>query len=162
MILLIMLLLALALSLPVLLVFLWPVQPSHRRDTSLALYRDQLEELERDQALGRISQAELVGAKLEIEHRLLAADKFSPEPKGGSAKILLILTFFLLPIGGFALYLPGATIFLPSVPHAWLVKRQALEQQKLEKLILLLRAHLALVPPDSVNASQGEAYLAEA
>lgn len=157
-----MLLLALGLSLPVLLVFRWPTRQAQRRETTLALYRAQLAELAQDQLLGRIDQASHANARLEIERRLLAADKLPPDPQGGSAKMLLILTVIILPIGGFILYLPGATPFLPSVPHAWLMKKQALEEQKLTTLIKLLRAHLAQVPANSANASQGQAYLAEA
>lgn len=161
MILLFMLLLALGLSFPVLLALLWPVHPAQRRETTLALYRAQLVELERDQTSEEISASSYTSARLEIEHRLLAADRLPPDPKGGSAKLLLILAAFILPIGGFALYMPGATPFLPSVPHAWLMKKQAQEEQKLDRLIMLLRAHLAQVPPDSADASQGQAYLAE-
>lgn len=162
MILFFMLVLALALSLPVLLALLWPAHPAQRRDTTLALYRAQLAELERDRDSGDLSASSYASARLEIEHRLLAADRLPPDPQGGSAKLLLILAAVILPIGGFVLYMPGATPFLPSVPHAWLMKKQAQEEQKLEKLILLLRAHLAQVPPNSANASQGQAYLAEA
>lgn len=162
MILIIMLILALAFSLPLFLAFFYPVQPTSRRETTLALYRAQLAELEQDQTLEKINETGYQSAKLEIEHRLLAADRIPVPPKGGSAKMLLILTTIILPIGGFILYLPGSTPFLPSVPHTWLIKKQALEQQKLEHLIILLRTHLAQVPPNSVNASEGEAYLAEA
>lgn len=158
----IMLLLALAFSLPLLLVFFRSGQPVSRRETTLALYRAQLAALEQDQALGWIDESGYKNAKLEIEHRLLAADKLPAEPTGGRAKMLLTLTIIILPIGGFVLYLPGSTPFLPSVPHAWLIKKQAAEQKQLEHLILLLRTHLAHVPPASANASEGQAYLAEA
>lgn len=154
--------LAMALSLPILLVFVLPMQAVPRREITLSLYRAQLVELQQDQALGRIDEAGYQSAKLEIEHRLLAADKLPPDPKGGSGKRLLILTAIILPVGAFILYVPGSTPFLPSAPHAWVMKSQAATQQKLENLIHLLRAHLAQVPPDSVNASQGQAYLAEA
>lgn len=162
MILFVMLLLALALSLPVLLALLWPTQPAQRRDTTLALYRAQLTELEHDLTSGEISTNFYTSARLEIEHRLLAADRLPPDSQGGNAKLLLILAAVILPVGGFVLYMPGATPFLPSVPHAWLMKKQAQEEQKLDNLIVLLRAHLAQVPPDSADASQGQAYLAEA
>lgn len=157
-----MLLLALLLSLPILLVFLVPFHPVQSRQTTLALYRDQLAELKQDQALGRINSNELASAELEIQRRLLVADKLPADSHTGSAKFLLILTIIVLPIGGFILYLPGSTPFLPSVPHALLIKNQQLVQQKLAGLIAVLREHLAQVPPDSANASQGQAYLAEA
>lgn len=162
MILILMILLALLLSLPILLVFLLPFHSIQSREASLALYRGQLSELKQDQALGRIDSNELANAELEIQRRILRADKLPPDSQAGSAKFLLILTVIVLPIGGFVLYLPGSTPFLPSVPHALLIKSQNLEQQKLAGLITILREHLAHVPPDSEDASEGQAYLAEA
>ena len=155
MILLFMLLLALAFSLPLLLVFYRTKPPTTQRGAAMALYRAQLAALP-------TSTASYEGARLELERRLLAADKLAPEPTGGSAKLLLVLTMILLPIGGFVLYIPGSTPFVPSEPHARVVAEQMLEQQKLGQLIALLRQHLTQVPPDSANASQGQAYLAEA
>lgn len=155
MILLFMLLLALALSLPLLMVFYRTQPPTTQRDAAIKLYRAQLAALPS-------TNGSYEGAKLEIERRLLAADKLAPEPTGGSAKLLLVLTIILLPIGGFVLYIPGSTPFVPSEPHAHLVAEQTLAQQKLSQMITLLRQHLANVPPNSANASQGQAYLAEA
>ena len=51
---------------------------------------------------------------------------------------------------------------MPSEPHAqWQAQQQAANAQ-LDRLIALLRARLASEPANSVDASQGEAYLAEA
>ena len=61
----------------------------------------------------------------------------------------------LLPFAAFVLYLPGATPNVPSQPYAEV-------QSKLTDLITKLRAHLAAEDPTSVDASQGQAYLAEA
>lgn len=156
MILLIMLLIALSLSLPLLLVLRRRTPLTARRDAALALYRAQLASLDAQ------SIPDYDDARLEIERRLLLADKLPTEPTGGSAKILLILTVIILPIGAFLLYLPGATPFVPSEPHARLMAEQNAAQQKLALLIHLLRTHLAHTPANSVNASQGQAYLAEA
>lgn len=153
--------LAMMLTLPLLLVFLQRDQPTQRRTLTLSLYRAQLAELQHDQTLGRIDETGYQNAKLEIERRLLTADKLSPDSRGGGGKMLLILTIIVLPIGAFTLYMPGATPYIPSAPHAWVIKNQAETQQKLKALIQLLRAHLAQVPPDSENASEGQAYLAE-
>ncbi len=51
---------------------------------------------------------------------------------------------------------------VPSEPHAQWAAQQAATQQRLDQLIGLLRAHLATVTPNSPDASQGQAYLAEA
>ncbi|MDE2319360.1 MAG: c-type cytochrome biogenesis protein CcmI [Rhodospirillales bacterium] len=161
MMLILMLVVSLALSLPLLLVFCRKQNLPERRDASVALHRAQLAELERDLGDGRIGRDEYAAAKLEIERRILAADALPAQPSGGSAKLLLMMTLIALPVGGFALYLPGATP-VPSEPHAAWAAQQAVQQQQLDKMIAILRAHLAMVAPGSPDASEGEAYLAEA
>jgi cytochrome c-type biogenesis protein CcmH len=80
----------------------------------------------------------------------------------GNARVLLVATIIALPIAAFALYLPGSTPNAPSEPHALWAQRQADENARLSQFITILRAHLASVDPNSVDASQGQAYLAEA
>lgn len=162
MILILMLVVALALSLPLLLALRRPRNVPERREAALVLHRAQLVELNQDLANGRIGASEHAGARLEIERRLLAADALPVQPTGGSAKMLLIVTLIALPIGGFALYLPDATPSVPSEPHAQWAAQEAQTQTRLAQLISLLRAHLATVAPNSADASQGQAYLAEA
>ncbi|HTJ89570.1 MAG TPA: c-type cytochrome biogenesis protein CcmI [Acidocella sp.] len=133
-----------------------------RRMAALAIHRAQLDELSRDLADQRIGAPEYAAAKLEVERRLLAADSLKERPLNGNARLLLILTLIAVPLAAFALYLPGSTPYVPSEPHAqWLAKEQAANAQ-LDRLIVLLRARLAGEPADSVDASQGQAYLAEA
>ena len=160
MMLILMLVVALALSLPLLLVFRRGQNLPERRDAALALHRAQLVELDRDLTDGRIGKDEHAGAKLEVERRILAADAMPVQPTSGSANLLLIMTLIALPVGGFVLYLPGATP-VPSEPHAAWAAQQEAQQQQLDKLIALLRTHLALAAPGSPDASEGEAYLAE-
>ncbi len=156
-----MLVVALALTLPLLLVFRRGQKLPERREAALTLHRAQLAELDRDLADGRIGKEEHAGAKLEVERRLLAADALPAQPTNGNANLLLIMTIIALPVGGFALYLPGATP-VSSEPHAAWAAQQAAQQQQIEQLIILLRAHLANATPGSDDASEGEAYLAEA
>lgn len=158
-----MLVVALALTLPLLLVFRRKLYLPERRDAALALHRAQLVELERDLTDGRIGKEEHAAARLEVERRVLAADALPAQPTGGSAKTLLVITLLALPLGGFALYLPGAVFpTVPSEPHAQWAAQQAAQQEQLDQLISLLRAHLAVAAPGSADASEGEAYLAEA
>ncbi len=153
---------ALALTLPLLLIFRRPGPLVQRREAALALHRAQLAELAREREEGRIGPAEYEGARLEIERRLLTADQLPAQPGDGSARLLLLLLLVVLPLGGFALYLPAAAPQIPSEPHTrWLAEKAAADA-RLDQLIALLRAHLAKVPPDSADASQGQAYLAEA
>jgi cytochrome c-type biogenesis protein CcmH len=161
MILLYMLGLALVLTTPVAFAFRGG-RARDRRVAALAIHRAQLDELGRDLADQRIGAPEYAAAKLEVERRLLAADSLKERPLNGNARLLLILTLIAVPLAAFALYLPGSTPYVPSEPHAqWLAKEQAANAQ-LDRLIVLLRARLAGEPADTVDASQGEAYLAEA
>ena len=157
-----MLILALVLMLPLMLAFRAPAAPRNRREAALALHKAQLQELARDLAEGRIADQEYHAAKLEVKRRLLAADALTEPAFNGNARLLLAATVIAVPILAFALYLPGSTPEIPSEPHAqWLAQQQA-AQARLVVFIAELRAHLAGEDPNSLNASQGEAYLAEA
>ena len=55
---------------------IWPLARARRlaaADNDLAVYRDQLEEIERDRADGRIGDDEFEAARVEVSRRLLAA-----------------------------------------------------------------------------------------
>ncbi len=158
----VMLALALALTAPLALAFRPPTFSQNRREAALATHRAQLAELQRDHDEGRIGDAEYKAARLEVEHRLLAADGFAAPQLTGNAKPLLIATIIALPIIAFALYLPGSTPTVPSEPHTQWVARQAAERVRLDLFISMLRAHLVQGDPHSADASQGQAYLAEA
>lgn len=162
MILLIMLALSVLLVTPLMFAFRRPRFLQNRRVASMALYRAQLVELSRDLAEARIGAAEYTGAKLEVERRLLAADATATPAYNGDARLLLIATAVAVPIAAFALYLPGSTPTIPSEPHTQWLAQQAVQRARLDTVISKIREHLASVDPHSVDASQGEAYLAEA
>jgi cytochrome c-type biogenesis protein CcmH len=154
--------LAVLLMLPLLWAFFGKRNLNNPRETSLQLHRGQLEELSRDLTEGRIAQSEYEGAKLEIERRILAADTLNVPAQDGNAKLLLLAAIILVPAMAFLLYLPGSTPNVPSEPHAaWIIQQQKAQAQ-LTALISQLRAHLAGLKPNSVEASEGEAYLGEA
>ncbi len=133
-----------------------------RREAALALHRAQLDELTRDLADNRIGAPEYAAARLEVERRLLAADSLKERALDGNARFLLVVTIIAIPVVAFALYLPGSTPNVPSEPHTqWLAQQQA-ANARINQFITLLRARLAGEPANSVDASQGEAYLAEA
>jgi cytochrome c-type biogenesis protein CcmH len=133
-----------------------------RRGAALELHKAQLAELARDHADGRIGEAEYRAAKIEVERRLLSADTVTEPAMTGNARLLLVGTVIAIPIMAFALYLPGSTPGVPSEPHDQWVAQQANANARLTGLIAGLRMHLAGIDPNSVDASQGEAYLAEA
>jgi cytochrome c-type biogenesis protein CcmH len=155
-------LLAIILTLPLLLAFRGPSTARGRREAALAIHRAQLAELHRDLAEARIAASEFAGAKLEIERRLLAADALSDTPLDGRAKWLLAATALAIPVMAFLLYLPGNTHQVPSEPHAQWAAQQAKAASQIDTFITELRAHLATVNPNSADASEGQALLAEA
>ncbi len=162
MIYLLMLALALALMLPLAVAFIGGRRARNRREAAIGLHKAQLSELTRDLADGRIATPEYAAAKLEVERRLLAADTFQEPAMDGNAKLLLLATFIAVPIMAFALYLPGSTPNVPSEPHAQWVIAQQNANARLVGFIAAIRMRLATQDPNSADASQGEAYLAEA
>jgi cytochrome c-type biogenesis protein CcmH len=154
--------LALVLMLPMVFAFRGKRAARDRRETALALHRAQLVELARDLADHRIAASEYAAAKLEVERRLLAADGFSEAPLDGNSKLLLVAVIIAVPVMAFALYLPGSTPTIPSEPHAQWVTQEQESNARLLGIITALRMRLATVDPNSPDASEGQAYLAEA
>jgi cytochrome c-type biogenesis protein CcmH len=75
--------------------------------SDMAVYRDQLSEIDRDRARGVLSDAEAEAVRIEVSRRLLDADKRTPAPvAGGTGRIAApaILIALLVVGGGLALY----------------------------------------------------------
>jgi cytochrome c-type biogenesis protein CcmH len=162
MIYLLMLLVALAIMLPLFLSFRKTSTTQGRRENALAIHRAQLDELANDLSDARITASEYAGAKLEIERRVLKADTISEPQQNGNARLLLAATGLLVPVMAFLLYLPGSTPNIPSEPHGQWVAHEKAEHAQAQILIAALRAKLSTLDPNSPEASQGQAYLAEA
>ena len=82
----------------------------------LAIYRDQLAEVDRDRAAGLISEPEAVAARTEIERRILRAAEepaAAPSPDTGARVFLAGLVLGAVPAGALALYLAVGT---PGTP----------------------------------------------
>lgn len=135
---------------------LWPL--SRRRaaapsGSDLAVYRDQLEELERDRSAGRIGEAEAAAARIEVSRRLLAAadtapTEAAPPPSASWRRRLAALAALVaLPIGAGSLYLALGT---PQLPGARLAAdaKPAPEQPSLVTLVTQVEAHLARNPQE--------------
>ena len=107
---------------------LWPLSRRNARvDTGmgseLTVYGDQLAELERERATGRIGEEEARAAKVEIERRILALEERGH--LGGSAPArskvtvpVLLITGFLAPAVGAWLYSDLGSPERPDVPFA--------------------------------------------
>jgi cytochrome c-type biogenesis protein CcmH len=97
-----------------------PARASYDR----AVYRSQLQELERDLARGTVAQAEASTSRLEIERRLLAADgsKGSAPSSSPSNPLHAIALALGIPTGAALIYIALGS---PSVPDQPLVARAA-------------------------------------
>ena len=126
--------------------------PPARREHDVAVYRDQLGELERDQARGVIDERQARAARLEIERRLLEAHK-TTEPAPAPRPMLRHLTLALgtlLPLAAFAFYLATGRPDLPAQPFA---ERNdaAMSAQLAQRQIDELNRRLAQKPDDLQN-----------
>ncbi|MPZ41552.1 MAG: c-type cytochrome biogenesis protein CcmI [Rhizobiales bacterium] len=136
---------------------LWPLsrhgayRPS---GTDIAVYQDQLEELDRDRKAGLIAEPEAVAARVEVARRLIAAadadasaGAFKPSQSRRRVAMVLVLALALLPIGAGALYVMTGSPQLPGMPLAARVSAPA-EASSIESLIAKVEAHLERSPED--------------
>jgi cytochrome c-type biogenesis protein CcmH len=151
---------------------LWPLARRPKpvaAGNDVAVYRDQLEEIERDRANGAIGAPEAEAARIEVSRRLLAAadaaaaESAATQP-AGYRRLAGILALILVPIGASALYLQLGSPELPGRPlserlasvHAGVPMRgnaqgnpQGNSQgQSLEALIARVEAYLEKNPDD--------------
>ncbi|HYE01439.1 MAG TPA: c-type cytochrome biogenesis protein CcmI, partial [Alphaproteobacteria bacterium] len=93
-----------------------------RASYDMAVYRDQLAELERERAQGLIGPAEAESAKAEIARRMLAvadaAKAEAPAPLSGFARSLSTILLMALPAAAIAIYLNLGNPGVPGQPFA--------------------------------------------
>ncbi len=93
-----------------------------RSDYDLAVYRQQLKEVKRDQDRGTLNAQQAASARAEIERRMLGAvDAPEESESGGGARSRIILAgglIVVMPISAIALYLTFGTPGLPDQPFA--------------------------------------------
>ncbi|MDP1964653.1 MAG: c-type cytochrome biogenesis protein CcmI [Reyranella sp.] len=145
-------------------------QRTERLDGALAIYRDQLAEIERARADGTTSEAEAAAARIEVERRILAAanaaDESAPKDSSKLHRFLPPALALLVPLLALGVYLNVGRPGLPAAPFA---SRPAgehpnpNEQRTPERLLAEARARLAEAPndPDALSAL-GEALTLEA
>jgi cytochrome c-type biogenesis protein CcmH len=132
---------------------LWPLARLAPLPTGsdVAVYRDQLDEVERDRAAGLIGDREAEAARVEVSRRLLAAaDADAPAPsvdgrrwRRGVALVALIL----LPLGTASLYLKLGSPSVPGEPQ-FARDETPTEQRPMAELIARVEAHLEENPED--------------
>lgn len=132
---------------------LWPLgrRPAAPADGhDLRVYRDQLEEIERDRKAGHIGEAEAEAARVEISRRLLAAAERQPAaPLTVSQfrrRAVAIAAFVLLPLLSGGLYLVLGSPGLPGQPLY--ARDKSLDAQPIEQLVARMEQHLESNPQD--------------
>ena len=128
------------------------------RDASVALYADQLQEIDRDLARGTLAQAEAGAARAEVGRRLLAASRqtVAARPESGwRGRAVGLVAIVVLPVAAVAAYLATGA---PDMPDRPLAARDdgSVDGQNIAALIARVERHLAEAPDDG----QGWAVLA--
>jgi cytochrome c-type biogenesis protein CcmH len=116
------------------------------------VYRDQLAELERDKAEGRIGESEAEAARAEIARRLIAADaeaNAAPQPSQSTTprRAIALVALIGVPALSLSLYLALGSPNLPGLPLAARLSAPTAPGD-IETLIAKVEAHLAESPED--------------
>ena len=119
---------------------------SSRRDGALAIFKDQMAELERDRARGLITEVEAEGARAEVGRRMLAASREGGDAETRAGRGGVIAAALLVPILGLGLYLLNGAPGTRSMPFAERQEEQG-RSQEVAELAGELRARL-LAQPD--------------
>jgi cytochrome c-type biogenesis protein CcmH len=116
------------------------------------VYRDQLEELKRDEATGLIGAAEAELARAEVARRLIAASKEAAKdgarPAERRNRLAQGFVIVALPAIGLCLYIAGGRPDLPAQP---LAERLANPGNDINILIARAENHLARNPDDGAG-----------
>jgi cytochrome c-type biogenesis protein CcmH len=135
---------------------LWPLarrSGGARAGSDVAVYRDQLDEIDRDRAAGLIGKREAEAAKVEVSRRLLAAadaEAAAPQPVAAAVatrrrRAVAVVALVLLPVGAVGLY---GFLGSPSLPDQPLASRSGPQDQSIERLIAQVETHLERDPKD--------------
>ena len=136
---------------------LWPLRSRSvpaAAGSDLAVYRDQLEEIERDHAAGTIGAAEAEAARIEVSRRLLAAADAAEAAKKtartaglGGRRFAALAALIALPIGASGLYVLLGSPDLPGQPLAER-REEPPQNRSLASLVAQVEAHLEQNPED--------------
>lgn len=133
---------------------LWPLGRSsgaQDQGSEVAVYKDQLAEVERDLAAGLIPAPEAEAARVEISRRLLAAAASEPAmaPKSNLKwrRAAAVLALAGLPLVAVAVYMPLGSPKLQDFPLAQRERGSGMAQS-LENLVVQVEQHLEKNPTD--------------
>jgi cytochrome c-type biogenesis protein CcmH len=137
---------------------LWPLARSKgmlRSGSDLAVYRDQLEEIQRDRAAGQIGDVEAEAAKVEVSRRLIGAadaQAATPGPLPAATatwhrRLVAVIALVVLPLGTGGLYLRVGSPDLPGQPLS--ARAADVQNQSIDHLVTQVEAHLEANPEDA-------------
>jgi cytochrome c-type biogenesis protein CcmH len=138
---------------------LWPL--ARRRGAApsgsdVVVYRDQLDEIERDRAAGTIGAAEAEAARVEVSRRLIAAVDATP---GGAReeqndkplwrrRLAAAAVLVAMPVGALGLYLALGSPNIPGQPLAERIAQAHGSDPSIAALLDRVEVHLAQNPND--------------
>lgn len=132
-----------------------PTTPIARAAHDLAVYRDQIAEIERDRARGVIAEAEAGAARIEIARRMLAADAMMVETSSAAAPARwpswALAAAIVAPLAALGLYAATGSPWLQGQPftaRSLEAERIAAAQAQLAERAASLAARLAAAPDD--------------
>ena len=124
--------------------------PSDSADAQVAIYKDQLAEIETDLARGMIAPAEAEAHRTEVARRLLATSSVRQQPTEAGRRWLVLVPALLVPLLALAIYTRVGAPTLPDLPQA-LRLSQAEANNDLEALVYKVEKHLAQNPDDATG-----------
>lgn len=148
-----------------------PKGPVDQATYDLAVYKDQLKEVDRDRERGLLSEEQAAAARLEIERRILAVAPAAVTHAGGGqsltmgARIAGIGSLVIVPAGALAMYVYLGTPGMPDQPYAArMIERMDMDPAAAEEMIALteqLAERLAAEPDNAQGwAMLGRSYTA--
>lgn len=132
------------------------------RSAALALHDAQLVELDRDLATGMIAPSEHGVARLEIQRRILMADRAPTSGTERAARKRLVVALALIPCAAVGLYLTGGHPGFPAQPLQPRLEAIAARDAKAGQAIDRLRDALAKMSPTDPSLRQGYILLGQA
>lgn len=94
-----------------------PARDGERSEAALAIYKDQLAEIERDLGSGVLTETEADAQRTEVSRRLIAASKEAPEVVSSRSRFPR-LAVLAVPLAAGALYWQMGNLGVPDVPRA--------------------------------------------
>lgn len=140
---------------------LWPLgraKPATGGGSDVVVYKDQLEEIDRDRAAGLIGESEAQAARLEVSRRLLAAAGAEPPTVAAAVppnrqlrrRAAVIAAFVILSFGAPGLYMALGSPNIPGEPASARVNTPR-GQESIASLVTQVEAHLARNPNDGAG-----------